>query len=143
MLCSRNLYAAAVPVRWNAVPTVFWMKAPGRLRAIAWVACQPVQAGQVEPADDRVQLADTGQALGIAAVQRQFQALRRELERAVSPSLTAELRRILPSRAPAPNIGALRIEYAALLSWSGSLMIEMLRALAAAHERLPKPSAAA
>ena len=34
-------YAAAV--RWKVVPTLFWMKAPGRRRAIAWVAFQPVQ----------------------------------------------------------------------------------------------------
>jgi len=25
------------------VPTLFWMNAPGRRRAIAWVAFQPVQ----------------------------------------------------------------------------------------------------
>jgi len=79
----------------------------------------------------------------VPGLQRQFQALHRELERAVSPSLVAELRRILPSRNAAPSAGALRIEYAVLLSWSGSLMVEMLRALAAAHERLQQPSAAA
>jgi len=33
-------YAA---VRWKVVPTLFWMKAPGRRRAIAWVAFQSVQ----------------------------------------------------------------------------------------------------
>ncbi len=74
------------------VPTLFWMNAPGRARAIACVAFQPVQwagtitsgasrsggdsvcddrleqrSGQVEPADHRVQLADAGQALGVAA----------------------------------------------------------------------------
>ena len=79
----------------------------------------------------------------VPGLQRQFQVIHRELERAVSPSLAAELRRILPSGAAGPGIGALRIEYAVLLSWSGSLMVEMLRALAAAHERLPQPSAAA
>jgi hypothetical protein len=36
-------YAAAVAVRWKVVPTLFWMNAPGRRRAIAWVAFQPVQ----------------------------------------------------------------------------------------------------
>ena len=80
---------------------------------------------------------------GVPRLQRQFLAIRRELERAVSPPLAAELRRILPSRDAAPSADALRIEYAVLLSWSGSLMVEMLRALAAAHERLPEPSAAA
>ena len=33
-------YAAAAPVRWKVVPTLFWMKAPGRRRAIACVASQ-------------------------------------------------------------------------------------------------------
>jgi hypothetical protein len=80
---------------------------------------------------------------GVPRLQRQVQAIRRELERAVSPSLAAELRRILPSGNTAPSVGALRIEYAVLLSWSGSLMVEMLRALAAGHERLRQPSAAA
>jgi hypothetical protein len=75
-------------------------------------------------------------------LQRQSQAIRRELETAVSASLAAELRRILPSQDAAPSAGALRIEYAALLSWSGSLVVQMLRSLAAAHERLARPSAA-
>jgi hypothetical protein len=79
---------------------------------------------------------------GMPRLQRQSLAIRRELERAVSPPLAAELRRILPSRDAAPSADALRIEYAVLLSWSGSLMVEMLRALAAAHERHPGPSAA-
>jgi hypothetical protein len=86
-------YAAAAAVRWKVVPTLFWMKAPGRRRAIAWVAFQPVQwagmitsggellksadgvpddrleqrAGQVEAADDGMQFPDDGQALGVAA----------------------------------------------------------------------------
>jgi len=41
--CWRGLHAAAVPVRWKVVPTLFWMNAPGSRRAIAWVAFQPVQ----------------------------------------------------------------------------------------------------
>jgi hypothetical protein len=80
---------------------------------------------------------------GVPGLQRQFQAIRSELERAVSSSLAAELQRILPSGNAAPSVDALRIEYAVLLSWSGSLMAEMLRALAAAHERLRQPPAAA
>jgi len=79
----------------------------------------------------------------VAGLQRQFQAIHRELERAVSPSLAAELRRVLPSGNAAPSADTLRIEYAVLLSWSGSLMAEMLRALAAAQERLQQPPAAA
>ena len=39
--CTCDLYAAAA--RWKVVPTLFWMNAPGRRRAIAWVAFQPVQ----------------------------------------------------------------------------------------------------
>ncbi len=41
--CCRDLYVAAAAVRWKVVPTLFWMKAPGRRRAIAWVAFQSVQ----------------------------------------------------------------------------------------------------
>ena len=80
---------------------------------------------------------------GVPTLQRQFLAIRRELERTVSPPLAAELSRILPSWDAAPGAGTLRIEYAVLLSWSGSLMVEMFRALAAAHERLPGSPAAA
>ena len=39
----RSHYAAGSGVRWNVVPTLFWMNAPGRWRAIVWVACQPVR----------------------------------------------------------------------------------------------------
>ena len=48
----------------------------------------------------------------------------------------AELERILPSQDGVPSAGALRIECAALLSWTASLVVQMLAALAAAHERL-------
>jgi len=75
----------------------------------------------------------------VPALERQLQAIRRELEKAVSPPLAAELRRILPPQDAAPSVGALRTEYAVLLSWSGSLMIEILRALAVASERRPRP----
>jgi hypothetical protein len=78
----------------------------------------------------------------LPGLQRQSRAIRRELERAVSASLAAELQRIVPSQDEPPSVGALRIEYAALLSWSGSLVVQMLRSLAAAHERLSRPSAA-
>jgi len=75
----------------------------------------------------------------VPGLQRQLKAIRRELEQAVSPPLTAELRRILPPQDTAPSVGALRIECAVLLSWSGSLMVELLRALAVANERHPRP----
>jgi hypothetical protein len=61
----------------------------------------------------------------------------------VSPPLAAEFRRILPFWDAAPGTGALRIECAVLLSWSGSLVAEMLRALAAMQERHSRPPAAA
>jgi Protein of unknown function (DUF2587) len=75
----------------------------------------------------------------LPALQRQLQTVRRELEQAISPPLAAELRRILPPQDAAPSVGALRIEYAVLLSWSDSLTMEILRALAAASERRPQP----
>jgi hypothetical protein len=37
----QDLYPAAAS--WKVVPMLFWMNAPGRRRAIAWVAFQPVQ----------------------------------------------------------------------------------------------------
>ena len=40
---------------------------------------------------------------GMAQLQRQLQAIRRELESTVSPSLAAELRRIAPPRDEAPS----------------------------------------
>jgi hypothetical protein len=79
----------------------------------------------------------------VAGLQRQLQAIRAELEGAVSSPLAAELLRILPPRDEAPSTGALRIEWAVLLSWSGSLMVETLRTLAIASERRPRPSAVA
>jgi hypothetical protein len=78
---------------------------------------------------------------GIPGLQRQLQTIRGELERAVSPPLAAELRRILPSHDAAPSAGALRIECAILLSWAGSLVVQTLAELAAAHERLQHVSA--
>lgn len=80
---------------------------------------------------------------GMPRLQRQLQAVRRELDKAVSPPLAAELRRILPPHDAEPRAGALRIECAVLSSWTGSLVIQMLGALAAAHERLSRPSTAA
>jgi len=73
---------------------------------------------------------------GIPGLQRQLQTIRRELERALSPSLIAELRRILPSPDATPSAGALRIECAGLVSWTASLVVQMLTAFAAAQERL-------
>jgi hypothetical protein len=80
---------------------------------------------------------------GMPPLQRQLQMIRHDLEQAVSPPLAAELRRILPAQDAAPSAGALRIECAVLLSWTSSLVIQMLGVLAAEGERLPSPSAAA
>jgi hypothetical protein len=79
----------------------------------------------------------------IPRLQRQLQAIRRELEDTVSPPLVAELRRILPPQDEAPSAGALRIECTALLSWADSLTMEMLSTLHAARERQAQPPAAA
>jgi hypothetical protein len=80
---------------------------------------------------------------GMPGLQGQLQAIRGELERAVSPPLTAELRRILPSHDATPSAGALRIECAILLSWAGSLVLQMLAEVAAAHERVQRHRLAA
>ena len=80
---------------------------------------------------------------GMPKLQRQLQAIRRELENTVSPPLAAELRRILPPRDEAPSAGVLRIECAVLLSWADSLAIQMLSELEIARARLSRPPAAA
>lgn len=74
-------------------------------------------------------------------MQRQLEAIHSELERTVSPSLAAELRRILPTHDAIPSAGALRVECAVLLGWVGSLVLQTVAALAAAHERLQNVSA--
>jgi hypothetical protein len=72
---------------------------------------------------------------GMPGVQRQLGLIRRETERAVSPALVAELRRVLPSPPAAPSAGGLRIECAVLVSWVGSLVEQMLTVLVAAGDR--------
>ena len=72
---------------------------------------------------------------GTPGVQRQLEVTRSELDRAVSPPLGAELRRVLPPHDAVPAAGALRIECAMLVGWVGSLVVQMLGALAAAHQR--------
>ena len=72
---------------------------------------------------------------GMPGLQWQLRSIRRELERAVSPPLVSELRRILPSHDATPSAGALRIESAVLASWVGSLVLQMLGATIAAPER--------
>jgi hypothetical protein len=79
---------------------------------------------------------------GMPALQRQLQVIRREVERAVSPPLAAELRRILPPGDAAPSAGAVRIECAVLASWVASLVVRMLTVLVALRERSQPVSAA-
>ena len=71
---------------------------------------------------------------GMPALQRQLEVIRRETERAVSPPLAAELRRVLPSHDAVPSAGALRIECAVLASWVSILVVQMLAALALANQ---------
>jgi len=76
---------------------------------------------------------------GMPLLQRQLQAIRRELENTVSPPLAAELRRIAPPRDEAPSAASLRIECAVLTSWTSSLTMQMLSTLGAAWiSRTPK-----
>jgi hypothetical protein len=72
---------------------------------------------------------------GMPGLQRQLQAIRREVERAVSPLVAAELQRIAPWRDAAPSASALRIECAVLSSWVGCLVMQMLAICVAALER--------
>ena len=80
---------------------------------------------------------------GMPRLQRQLQEIRSELESSVSSALAAELRRIAPPRDEAPSAAGLRIECAVLTSWTGTLTIQMLSALAAAKKRLSRQPAAA
>jgi Bacterial proteasome activator len=80
---------------------------------------------------------------GMPRLQRQLQAIRRELENTVSPPLAAELRRIAPPRDEAPSVAGLRIECAVLASWTGSLTMQMLGTLEAASKRLSRRPTAA
>lgn len=75
-------------------------------------------------------------------LQRQLQVVRRELERAVSAPLAAELGGILPPCDAAPSTGMLRIECAALANWAASLVARMLVVSAAARERSQQISVA-
>lgn len=131
---------AAAPVRRFAVivgkPTdgsACRVEAPSRLLRV-WSLLQATQ----EQLDNAALPSE-----GMPRLQRQLQAIRRELESAVSPALAAELRRIAPPCDETPSAAGLRIECAALTSWTGSLTMQMLSALAAARKRLPRQPAAA
>lgn len=72
---------------------------------------------------------------GMSGWQRQPQVFGRERDRAVSPPLAAELRRLLPPQDAEPSASMVRIEYAALATWVSGLVPQMLAASVAARER--------
>ena len=127
----------AAPVRRFAVivgdGSAWRIEAPGRLLRLRSLL------NAIHEEIDRAALPPEG----MPKLQRQLQAIRRELENTVSPPLAAELRRILPPRDEAPSAGALRIQCAVLLGWADSLAIQMLSELEAARVRLSRPPAAA
>lgn len=78
---------------------------------------------------------------GMPGLQRQLQVIRLELDRAVSPPLAAELRRILPPQDAEPSVSMVRIECAALATWVSGLVLQMLTVSVAARERVQQASA--
>jgi hypothetical protein len=131
----------AVPVRRFAVAvgegadrdSAYRIEAPGRLlrvRSLLNSTYEQIDRAGLPPE-------------GMPRLQRQLQAIRRELEDTVSAPLAAELRRILPPQDETPSAGALRIECTVLLSWTDSLTMQMLSTLEAARERQAQPPAAA
>ena len=78
---------------------------------------------------------------GMPGLQRQLQVIRRELDRAVSPPLAAELRRILPPQDAEPSASMVRIECAALATWVSGLVLQMLAVSVAERERAQQASA--
>ena len=73
-------------------------------------------------------------------LERQLGAFTAELERSVSPALGRELHELFPPReAGAATARELRIEYAGLLGWAGSLVIGILSQVQAAAARAARP----
>lgn len=79
---------------------------------------------------------DPPPARAVPRLRSQLQAIRSDLEDCVSPPLIAELRHALPP-AEALSADELRIECAALLSWTATLTIQMLSTLTAARGAPP------
>jgi hypothetical protein len=109
------------------------IEAPGRLLRI-WSLLQAMQE-QIDHA--------TLPPEGLPLLQRQLQAIRRELEDTISTSLVTELRRIAPPSEDAPSAARLRIECAILTSWTGSLTMEMLNVIERVRAHLSRPQAPA
>lgn len=123
----------AVTVGEAADGSALRIEAPCRLLRV-WSLLQAMY-GQI----DRANLPPES----LPGLQRQLRGIRRELESTVSAPLAAELRRIAPPQDEAPSAAGLRIECAALTSWASSLTMQMLTAVAAAHQLLtPRPSPA-
>ena len=78
---------------------------------------------------------------GRPGLQRQLQVIRRELDRAVSPPLAAERRRILPPQDAVASASMVRIECAALATWVSGLVLQMLAVSVAAREQAQQASA--
>lgn len=63
----------------------------------------------------------------IARLHRQLDVLTAELETSLSPALAGELHRLLgPEKGAEFSAGELRIQYATLLAWTASLLVEVL-----------------
>jgi hypothetical protein len=76
----------------------------------------------------------------VEQLERQLGAFTAELERSVSPDLGRELHELFPPReASAATARELRIEYAGLLGWAGSLVIGILSQVQAAAARAAQP----
>ena len=73
-------------------------------------------------------------------LERQLGAFTAELERSVSPALGRELHELFPPlEASAATAREVRIEYAGLLGWAGSLVIGILSQVQAAAARAAHP----
>ena len=79
---------------------------------------------------------------GTPGWQRQLQVFGRELDRAVSPPLAAELRRHPATAVCGPSASMVRIGCATLATWVSGLVPQMLAASVAACERAQQASVA-
>lgn len=75
----------------------------------------------------------------IARLRRQLGAIVAELETSLSPALADELHRLTGREKGADELSAdeLRIDYATLLAWTASLLVEVLSQVDAAGARTP------
>ena len=72
----------------------------------------------------------------ITRLRRQFDAVVAELETSLSPALAGELNRLIgPGKDTELSADELRVEYATLLAWTASLLVEVLSEIDAADAR--------